>query len=130
MTGYHAAMGGKVVIAVSDLLFQTRIEAALRAAGSGTIVADTPAALDDALDSGPSVVVIDVHETAFSATDAIARATAANARVLAFGRHTAPVELRAARDAGAEMVVPRSDLAERLPELLDRLLAVPRANPP
>jgi hypothetical protein len=40
---------------------------------------------------------------------------------MAFGRHTEPALLRAARDAGAAIVVPRSQLVEELPELLRRL---------
>jgi DNA-binding NarL/FixJ family response regulator len=122
-------MSSSVVVAVSDLLFQTRIEGAVRATGSTVILADRAAALEHALDQRPSVVVVDVHETAFRAPEAISRATAAGARVLAFGRHTAPGDLRAARNAGAEIVVPRSDLVERLPELLARLLAVPEPGP-
>jgi hypothetical protein len=69
------------------------------------------------------VAVFDIHESAFPASTAIARANAAGIRVLAFGRHTSPAELRGARQAGAEIVVPRSELAERLPELLARLLS-------
>jgi hypothetical protein len=122
-------MSSTVVIAVSDLLFQTRIEGAVRATGSEVTLADTPARLDAALERQPAVVVIDVHETAFSATEAIGQSAAAGARVLAFGRHTAPAELRAARNAGAGIVVPRSDLVERLPELLGRLLTAPEPGP-
>jgi hypothetical protein len=48
--------------------------------------------------------------------------------VLAFGRHTEPATLRAARDAGAETVVPRSQLVEELPALLGRLLASRKAR--
>lgn len=113
-----------IVIAVSDLLFQSRIEAAARAADSSPAIADTRERLKDALNASPAAVVVDVHETAFSAIEAIGDAHTAGARVLAFGRHTAPADLRAARAAGAEIVVPRSDLVEKLPQLLERLLGV------
>ena len=43
--------------------------------------------------------------------------------MLAFGRHTDAATLRQAREAGADIVVPRSQLAEELSELVDRLLA-------
>jgi hypothetical protein len=121
-------MGTTVVIAVSDLLFQSRIEGAVRALGLSPLIADTPQRLDAALAQHPSVAVFDVHERAFTPNEAIARATAAGASVLAFGRHTAPTDLRAARDAGAAIVVPRSDLVDKLPELLERLLPVPEAG--
>ena len=110
------------VIAVSEMLFQSRIEGALRALGFDAIVADTPARLDDALARKPDVVVINVQERAFDTDAAIARAKASGARVLAFGQHTSPADLRAARDAGADLAMPRSEIAERLPELVERLL--------
>jgi DNA-binding NarL/FixJ family response regulator len=110
------------VIAVSEMLFQSRIEGALRALGFDAIVADTPARLDGALSRKPDIVVINVQERAFDTDAAIARAKASGARVLAFGQHTSPAELRAARDAGADLAMPRSEIAERLAELVERLL--------
>jgi DNA-binding NarL/FixJ family response regulator len=110
------------VIAVSELVFQSRIEGAVRALGFDTAVADTAPRLDAALASQPEIVVINVQERGFDAGDAIARAKVAGARVLAFGQHTSPAELRAARQAGADLALPRSEIAERLPELIERLL--------
>jgi len=121
-------MKQSVLIAVSDLLFQSRIEGAAKSLGLEPVVADTPQRLDDAIAIGPAIAVVDVHETAFSATEAIARATASGVQVLAFGRHTAPAELRGAREAGATIVVPRSELAERLVEYLERLMAASDAG--
>jgi hypothetical protein len=115
-------MDGCVLIGVSDLLFQTRIEGAVGASGLEPVIADTSRRLDDAIERGPIIAVVDVHETAFPADAAIARARAAGIRVLAFGRHTSPAELRRARQAGADIVVPRSELVERLPGLLTSLL--------
>ncbi|MEX0750326.1 MAG: hypothetical protein WD359_05905 [Dehalococcoidia bacterium] len=115
-------MTATVVIAVSDLLFQTRIEGAVAAMGLTPLIADTAQRLDAALESRVLAAVFDVHEAAFAPNEAIARASAAGTRVLAFGRHTSPKDLRAARVAGAEIVVPRSELVDRLPELLRRLL--------
>ncbi|HET6614800.1 MAG TPA: hypothetical protein VFH62_02835 [Dehalococcoidia bacterium] len=114
-------MARTAVIAVSELLFQSRIDGALRALGFDTVGADTAQRLDDALAAKPDIVLINVQERAFEARDAIARAKASDARVLAFGQHTSPAELRAARDAGADIAVPRSEVAERLPELVERL---------
>jgi DNA-binding NarL/FixJ family response regulator len=112
-----------VAIVVSDLLFQSRIDAAARALGLAPRIADSAEALADALAARPAVVVIDLHERACDPTAAITDAKAAGARVLAFGRHTEPATLRAARDAGADLVVPRSQIAEELPELLRSLMA-------
>jgi DNA-binding NarL/FixJ family response regulator len=110
-----------VVIAVSDLMFQSRIAAAVEGLGMDAQLADTAEKIRSALASGPGIAVIDVHETAFNAITAIEELARTRTRVLAFGRHTAPAELRAARQAGAAIVVPRSELVERLPELLGQL---------
>jgi DNA-binding response OmpR family regulator len=40
--------------------------------------------------------------------------------VLAYGQHTKPVLLRDARRAGCDVVVPRSQLVEELPALIER----------
>ena len=115
-----------ILIVVADLMFQSRIEIAARDAGATPVVADTAAALDAALAAdadAPAAVIVDLHITGINASEAIQRAKRAGARVLAFGRHTEPATLRAARDAGADTVVPRSTIAEELPALLASLLA-------
>lgn len=119
---YDHRMTQAIVIAVSDLMFQSRIDAAARSLGLEPRIVDSRDALADALAAFPAIVVIDLHERTFDPTAAITGAKAAGARVLAFGRHTEPATLRAARDAGADIVVPRSQLAEELPELLRSLL--------
>lgn len=42
----------------------------------------------------------------------------AGVRVIAFGAHTQPALLQAARDAGGDAVMPRSEFVARLPALL------------
>lgn len=114
-----------ILIVVADLMFQSRIEIAARDAGATPLVADTAAALDAALAPGltpPAVAIIDLHITGIDAQGVIQRVKAGGARVLAFGRHTEPAILRAAREAGADTVVPRSSIAEELPALLAALL--------
>ncbi len=111
-----------IVIVVSDLMFQSRIDAAARSLGLAPRIADNAGALADALAARPAIAVIDLHERALDATVALAAAKEAGARVLAFGRHTEPATLRAARDAGADIVVPRSQFAEELPGLLRSLM--------
>lgn len=120
---YHDGMSATVVIAVSDLMFAPRIEDAARALGLTTAVVTDATALDAALATGAAMAVVDLHDTGFVALDAIVAAKGAGARVLAFGRHTEPQTLRAARDAGADRVVPRSQLVEELGALLADLIA-------
>ncbi len=111
-----------VAVIVSDLLFQSRITAAVEAAGHEAVVADDAASAAKAVESHPALVIIDLHEGGVDVGATITAAKAAGARVLAFGRHTEPGVLRAARTAGADQVAPRSQLAEELPLLLESLL--------
>ena len=108
----------RALIAVPDLLFQSRIEGALRRRGVTWDVAGADAWAHDA-----HLLVVDLQADGMDAPALIRDAKAGGGVVLAFGRHTNAAALRAARDAGADIVVPRSQLAEELPELLDRLLA-------
>ena len=118
-------MGATVAIIVPDLMFQSRISATAEALGLVSVVADTPDAVRDALALRPAVVVLDLQAAGIDALAAVRDAVAAGARVLAFGRHTAPATLRAARDAGAALAVPRSQFVDELPQLLESMLARP-----
>jgi len=111
-----------IAIVVSDLMFQSRIRAAAEALGLEVRIADTAEAAASAVAGHPDIVVIDLHAAGIDATATIRAAKAAGARVLAFGRHTEPQTLRAARDAGADSVVARSQLVDELPELLRALV--------
>jgi DNA-binding NarL/FixJ family response regulator len=115
-------MDRSVVIAVSDLMFQSRIAAAAAGAGLATRVADSPASWDQAMRGDTVLVVVDLQDRALDPLSVIARARAGRARVLAFGRHTEAATLRAARAAGADTVVARSQLVEELPQLIEALI--------
>ena len=112
----------RITIVVSDLLFQSRIAAAVARLGHEATVADSAATVAGAMAARPALAIIDLHERNLDATTAIGAAKAAGVRVLAFGRHTEPGILRAARDAGADLVVPRSQVAAELPQLIESLL--------
>jgi DNA-binding NarL/FixJ family response regulator len=107
-------------IAVSDLMFQSRIVEAARALGIDARVADSASALAAA--GSTDAAVIDLHDRAFDAMAAARAAKDAGMHVLAFGRHTEPALLRGARQTGVDIVVPRSQLVEELPQLLQELL--------
>jgi DNA-binding NarL/FixJ family response regulator len=114
-----------IVIMVSDLMFQPRIEAAAKALSFDVRVGE------DAIgELGPGdALVVDLHERDGDPLAAIVAASGRRAGVLAFGRHTEPQTLRAARDAGADLAVPRSQLVEELPALLRQTLARTPAQP-
>jgi DNA-binding NarL/FixJ family response regulator len=115
-------MSGTVLVVVSDLMFQARIVDALRELGADARVIGGEDPLEAAITDGVATAVIDLHERSVDGLTAVRAAQAAGVRVLAFGRHTEPGLLRAARDAGAASVVPRSQLVEELPELLRSVL--------
>ena len=50
-----------VVLVVSDLMFQSRIAAAVSALGHEAVVADTAVATEQAIGAAPALVVIDLH---------------------------------------------------------------------
>ncbi len=76
-----------------------------------------------------ALAIIDLHAAGIDATAAIRAARAAAIPVLAFGRHTDPQTLRAAREAGATTVIPRSQLVEALPSLIQELTDPPPSTP-
>ena len=117
-----------IAIVVVDLMFQSRIRAAADALGFDARIADTADAAASAIDARPDLVVIDLHAAGIDAAGTIRTAKGAGARVLAFGRHTEPQILRAAREAGADAGVARSQLVDELPQLLQALL-LPAATP-
>lgn len=112
----------RVLLVVTDLIFESRLTAALAALGHQvSVVGDGEEALG-ALTAGVDLMVLDLHTQGLLPDQAIAAAREHSVPVLAFGRHTAAGLLRAARQAGAQAVVPRSALFEELPSLVAGLL--------
>lgn len=104
-------------------MFQSRIRAAVEQLGLEPRVADVAPAANIAVAAHPALVVIDLHAAGIDVPQVIRAAKDGGSNVLAFGRHTEPATLRAAREAGADSVVARSQLVEELPELLRSLVA-------
>ncbi len=107
-----------ILLLVPDLLFQSRLRAQAIELGYETALADTESSIETALESNPSLVVIDLHADGIDWRSAVASANDGGAPVLAFGRHTEAALLNAAREAGCKKVVPRSQLVEELPQLI------------
>lgn len=110
------------VIAVPDLMFQPRIEAIVRSLGFETSIADTPVSARNELARRPALAIVDVHAVGLDAETVIRGAKTMGAKVIAFGRHTEPGTLRAARAAGADLAVARSQLVEELPALIEKVV--------
>src|SRR5438067_1275799 len=119
MNGTHER---RAVAIVADLMFQSRIEA--NAAGTAWRVdfAANGAAADASLATPADLVIVDLHTPAIDVERIVRGAGAAT--VVAFGRHTEPATLRAARTAGCTRVLARSEFVEVLPSLFSSRAAI------
>ncbi len=119
---------GRIILVASDLIRESRVAEGARALGYDVAVAATLDALREALRSGAAdLLILDLQADGVPWRDALAAARQhADGRipVLAFGRHTKPDVLRAAREAGCNLAVPRSRLVEELPRLIERARGV------
>ncbi len=109
-----------------DLLFGSRITATARAANLDLRTVRTPAAL---LDAGkgqlPACALLDLH-LAGAELPALVQALKATSSctVVGFGSHVAADLLRRAREAGCDVVMPRSQFVEALGESLPKWFGV------
>lgn len=110
-----------ILIIVTDLIFQSRVQEQARALGFNASVADSEDAAHKGLATTPSLIVLDLHADGIDWRRTVALAKERGVPVLAFGRHTEAQLLRSARQAGCDRVVPRSTLVEELPQLIVEL---------
>ena len=103
-----------VVALVSDLMFSTKISSTGAAVNVPVRVVRTA----DDIEPGPALLLVDLD--ADGALDAIERCRTMipAPRIVAFGPHVRTDLLAAAREAGADEVLPRSAFVARLPDLL------------
>ena len=120
-------MAQRIIAYVSDLLFSSRIQATLAPGGYVVSVVEDLKALERELtESEVALVILDLH-AGVSAENVVADTLPLSVPVLAFGRHTEPALLRAARNAGCAEVVPRSTFVEEMPSLVRRLIDHPES---
>ncbi len=106
---------------VSDLIFTTKITSTAEALGVPVEVVRTLEELAGSLaGDGAAVVIVDLEIDGVDPIDAIGRCrdAAPRPRVIAFGSHVRTEQLEAARQAGADEVMPRSAFVRRLAEIL------------
>jgi DNA-binding NarL/FixJ family response regulator len=106
-----------------DLFFRSKVDAVAHATGIEVVYA---ASLDDARarcadgDKAPTIVFVDLADPRFPAketADAV-RAAVPGMRLIGFASHVDLKALGAAKDAGFEMTLSRSEFTQRLPDLL------------
>lgn len=106
---------------IRDLFFRAKIDAVAAAVGAEVEYASSiEAAAARCAAVPPSIIFTDLSDAAFPALDTLEkiRAVAPGARVIGFASHVDLKPLKAARDAGYELTLSRSEFTARLPELL------------
>lgn len=117
----------RVVALLPDLLFGSKVQGMLAAAGHDVTVFGTPQAAVDAV-AGYDLLVADLCEDTTARIELLApAAAAAGAKVLAFYLHTDVETRRKALAAGFHLVVPRSRMAREGAALADGLLTAAQA---
>ena len=110
------------VVLIGELLFGSKVREALRQLGIEATFVTSPGSLDTTLSGPVALLIADLQEARLEPMDAIRRAKAKGAAVLAYGSHVDAGALEAGRQAGADTVVPRSVFSSQLPELIRGLV--------
>ena len=112
-----------------DLIFFSRVSGAARAAGLSVRMVRTAADLVAAArTSPPAGVILDVHNPGLDLPALLAelkQICPAMPRVTAYGSHVEAAVLRAARQAGCDRVLPRSQFVEELETKIAEWLSLP-----
>jgi len=111
-----------------DLFFAVRIEGAARAAGARPVIVESAAALWEAIEAWPALVLIDL--AAASGWDEVVRRAKSLPEfraipIVAFGSHVDTDTLKAARQAGCDHAWARSHFTTELPQFIQRTLQPP-----
>jgi CheY-like chemotaxis protein len=112
-----------VVAAVDDLLFSSKIRTVARQVGADVVFARTPGEiLEKVRAEHPSLLLVDLNSAKAEPIATIGAIRAdqqlGGVRILGFASHVHVDLIRAAREAGADEVLPRSAFAARLAEIL------------
>lgn len=106
---------------IRDLFFRSKIDAVAAAAGAEVAYASTlDAAASRCAELKPSIVFVDLSDAAFPAleTARAIRAAAPAVRLIGFASHIDLKPLKAARDAGFESTLSRSEFTAQIAGLL------------
>ncbi|HEY6420071.1 MAG TPA: hypothetical protein VIX59_13795 [Candidatus Binataceae bacterium] len=122
MSGEGATSARVTVLAlVRDLFFRSKMDAVAAAVGAEIAYASTlDAAAKRCAELKPVLVFADLSDASFPALDTASRIrdAAPGARLVGFASHVDLKPLAAARAAGFELTLSRSEFTARLPDLL------------
>jgi CheY-like chemotaxis protein len=102
-----------VVMLCDDLVFGSKVTATGRAHGVPVAVARTPAGAVARL-PGAGCLIVDLHLPGLDVAALMAEVRAHPVKVIAFGSHVDVETLKAARRAGCDQVMPRSQFVIEL----------------
>jgi DNA-binding NarL/FixJ family response regulator len=115
-------MSQRVALAlIRDLFFRAKIDAVAAAVGAEVEYASSPEVVAArCVQLHPAIVFVDLSDDAFPALDTLKRirAAAPGARVIGFASHVDLKTMKAARDAGYDQTLSRSEFTSRLADLL------------
>jgi len=112
----------KVVAVISDLIFGSKVTGTGSALGVEVSLVSSPSQAGKPFAAGASLVIVDMALPDNAAQTAIRDAKSHGAKhVVAFFSHVETHLKEAAREAGADEVIPRSAFVTRLPELLQEI---------
>jgi CheY-like chemotaxis protein len=110
-----------------DLMFTSRITATARELGLEVFAANTQAALERLAERlEPRCVILDLSNPGLDVAGLLRRLREVFPRppfVVGYGSHVDTATLRAAREAGCNLVLPRSKFVEELPRALPEWFA-------
>jgi DNA-binding NarL/FixJ family response regulator len=111
--GYNSIM---ILILCDDLIFTSKITATARAHHLTATAARTPTALLNKFNTGTACVLIDLHNPELKIAELVPMLRGINpsAKLIGFGSHVDVETLKAAREAGLDKVMPRSQFVNLL----------------
>jgi DNA-binding NarL/FixJ family response regulator len=101
-----------------DLIFTSRVTGTGRALGFAIRFAKTPdALLKLARENSPACVIVDLSNPGLNISEFVAalKQLSPTPNIVAYGSHIDTATLKAARAAGCDLVMPRSQFVEELP---------------
>ena len=108
-------MANSVLVFCDDLIFSSKITATARAKGiEATVVRTQETLLAKLTDHPMGCVVVDLHNGTLDWVTLFPALGAGRPRFVGFGSHVDVATLKAARDAGCDLVMPRSQFVKRL----------------
>lgn len=116
--GSRVMAPSSILVLCDDLMFTSKATATATPAARPVAVARTAdAAVRRATESAPACVLVDLHNPGLKLEQLLAELRAkcpAMPRVIGFGSHVDVDTLKAARKAGCDQVMPRSQFSEQL----------------